>query len=104
MTRTRLILLERCLLLAGIAFFSSSIVAGDPADFGGLPEGDAQAEVYGVCSACHSLMIVQQQGLSKQSWLDTLDWMIEEQGMAELPEEMLDRIAGYLAEHYGEDR
>ena len=104
MIRARLILLKRYLLLAGIAFFSSSIFAGDPVDFGGLPEGDAQAEVYGVCSACHSLMIVQQQGLSKQSWLDTLDWMIEEQGMAELPEEMLDRIAGYLAEHYGEDR
>ena len=98
------ILLKRCLLLAGTAIFAISVNAGDPADFGGLPEGPAQAEVYGVCSACHSLMIVQQQGLSENSWRDTLDWMIEEQGMAQLPDDMLDRIAAYLAEHYGPDR
>lgn len=69
--------------------------------FGGLPPGPAQAEVYGLCSACHSLMIVKQQRLSKEAWLDTLQWMTEEQGMPPLPPEMLDRIAGYLGEHYG---
>lgn len=104
MTQGRFILLKRCLLIAGAAFFSGSLFAGDPADFGGLPDGDAQGEVYGVCSACHSLMIVQQQGLSEKSWRDTLDWMIEEQGMAELPDDMLDRIAAYLGKHYGPDR
>ena len=94
----------RSLGVGCVILFSSTVMAGDPADFGGLPDGDAQVEVYGVCSACHSLMIVQQQGLSEQSWRDTLDWMIEEQGMAQLPEDMLDRIAVYLGKHYGPDR
>ncbi|SEA08123.1 hypothetical protein [Microbulbifer marinus] len=70
-------------------------------DFGGLPPGAGQAEVYGLCSSCHSLMIVKQQRLSKEAWLDTLDWMIEEQGMPRLPPKSLDLIASYLAEHYG---
>ncbi|MCG8609012.1 MAG: hypothetical protein MI864_00625 [Pseudomonadales bacterium] len=76
----------------------------DPSIYGGLPPGPGQIEVYGLCSACHSLMIVKQQGLSKKSWLETLEWMTEEQGMADLPEEMRDRIATYLSEHYGVDR
>ena len=42
--------------------------------------------------------------MSKKNWRETLDWMIEEQGMVELPEDVLDRIATYLAEHYGPDR
>lgn len=97
-------LVVRCVSMLCVVFGMSSVYAGNPEDFGGLPEGDAQAEVYGLCSACHSLMIVQQQGLSKKSWLDTLEWMTEEQGMAELPDDMMDRIATYLAKHYGVDR
>lgn len=36
--------------------------------------------VAAVCSACHSLHMVTQKGLSRQRWDETLDWMIEEQG------------------------
>ena len=72
-------------------------------DFGGLPPGDGRQEVYGICSACHSLMIVKQQRLSKEAWLEVLKWMTEKQGMPPLPPETLELVSGYLAEHYGID-
>ena len=74
---------------------------GGAQDFGGLPPGEGQQEVYGICSACHSLMIVKQQRLSREAWLDVLTWMTEKQNMPPLPDETRERIASYLAEHYG---
>ena len=79
--------------------------ASDQTDeWDGLPKGPGREEVYGLCSACHSLMIVKQQGLSRPAWDETLVWMIEEQGMPELDQETLDVVLDYLAEHYGQDR
>ena len=73
-------------------------------EWDGLPQGPGREEVYGLCSACHSLMIVKQQGLSRPDWDETLVWMVEEQGMPELDEETLDVVLDYLTEHYGPDR
>ena len=90
--------------------FRRQIAASDqPAEheadeWDGLPQGIGREEVYGLCSACHSLMIVKQQGLSRPDWDETLVWMIEEQGMPELDEETLDLVLDYLAEHYGPNR
>ena len=67
----------------------------------GLPGGAGREEVYGLCGACHSLMIVKQQGLSRAAWEETMEWMVEEQGMPELDRETLDLVIDYLAEHYG---
>jgi len=92
---------EKLIILMVAWLLAQAVLAQDSGEYGGLPPGNAQAEVYGLCSACHSLMIVKQQGLTKQSWLETLEWMTEEQGMADLPDNMRERIATYLAEHYG---
>ena len=78
--------------------------ADDADEWDGLPGGPGREEVYGMCSACHSLMIVKQQGLSRDDWAEMMDWMVEEQGMPELDEETLTLIIDYLAEHYGVDR
>lgn len=40
--------------------------------------------------------MVTQQGLSRQRWDETLDWMIEEQGMDELPGDDREAILKYL--------
>ncbi|MDX1575677.1 MAG: hypothetical protein R3285_05760, partial [Kiloniellales bacterium] len=56
----------------------------DDLDYGGLPPGPGQEEVYYTCQPCHSLKIVVQQGLTRDSWEETLVWMVEEQGMPEL--------------------
>ena len=53
------------------------------------------------CNGCHSLHLVKQQGLSLESWRDTLEWMVEEQGMDEIGEPELSKILSYLATNYG---
>lgn len=73
-------------------------------DWDGLPAGDGREEVFYTCQACHSLAIVKQQGLTKQSWHETLVWMIEEQGMGDPGSDDLDKMASYLAQHYGVNR
>lgn len=71
--------------------------AGD----GILAPGENMKLVAAVCSACHSLHMVTQQGLSRQRWDETLDWMIEEQGMDELPGDDREAILKYLSTYYG---
>ena len=73
----------------------------DEEDWGGLPPGPGREEVYYGCQACHSLRIVVQQGLSRDSWDETLEWMVDEQGMPELEPEEHQLILDYLANNYG---
>lgn len=70
-------------------------------DYGGLPEGPGREMVFGLCQACHSLAIVKQQGLNRESWDETLVWMVEEQGMPLLDPKSRKLILDYLATHYG---
>lgn len=53
------------------------------------------------CGTCHSLAIVKQQGLSRTDWDELLDWMVEEQGMANLDPVSRDQILTYLSRHFG---
>ena len=70
----------------------------------GLPPGPGREEVFYTCKACHSLMLVKQQGMNRENWDETLEWMVEEQGMEEIHDRaMRDRILDYLALHYGSD-
>ena len=101
--RAALVLL---LALGGGTWAAATETVGQAAgteEWDGLPGGAGREEVYGICGACHSLMIVKQQGLSRDAWEETLDWMVEEQGMPELDEETLALVIDYLAEHYGVD-
>lgn len=68
-----------------------------------IPDGPGQEETYYLCSACHSFRLVWQQGLSRDSWDETLDWMVEEQGMAELEGDERSLILDYLSANYGID-
>ncbi len=70
-------------------------------DLGGLPAGEGRALVYYSCAACHSLNLVKQQRLSRKRWEKILAWMVEEQGMNQLPPEAHDVVLDYLAAHYG---
>ncbi|GIU46601.1 c-type cytochrome [Shewanella algidipiscicola] len=71
--------------------------AGD----GILLPGENMELVAAVCSSCHSLHLVAQQGLSKASWDETLQWMVDEQGMNELTAEDHEAILIYLSTYYG---
>ena len=71
------------------------------ADELGLPKGEGREEVAALCSTCHSLQIIKQQGLDAERWDGLMDWMTEKQGMPALDPEDRTRIVSYLAEHYG---
>ncbi|NVC95067.1 c-type cytochrome [Vibrio natriegens] len=72
--------------------------AGD----GILTPGENMALVAAICSACHSLHMVAQQGLSRTRWDKMLDWMIEEQGMEELDGDNREAVLDYLSTYYGQ--
>lgn len=82
----------------------STGLAAEEFDWGGLPAGEGRQLVYGSCIPCHSLRLVKQQRLSRERWEETLEWMIEEQGMAYPGEQAWEVILDYLATHYGEQR
>lgn len=75
----------------------------DP-DLALMAEGAGRLETYEGCASCHSIKLVVQQGMNKTEWLETIEWMIDEQGMDPLADDLNDMIANYLATHYGRDR
>ncbi|PCI40416.1 MAG: hypothetical protein COB46_06830 [Rhodospirillaceae bacterium] len=91
--------------LIGGGIFASAVQAAESDDeWNGLPEGIGREEVFDTCRACHSLRLVQQQGLDKYSWTETLEWMVEEQEMDQPDEEDLPLLINYLTEFYGTDK
>jgi hypothetical protein len=95
---------SRLLAVAGAIVLLAAPVSADSDDeYEGLPPGIGRDEVYGYCGACHSVRLVIQQGLSRESWDETLDWMVEEQGMGELDDETRSLILNYLSEHLNTD-
>ncbi|MEM7669762.1 MAG: aldehyde dehydrogenase [Pseudomonadota bacterium] len=73
-------------------------------EFGLLHDAPGVESTYYACTACHSEMIVAQQGLTRAEWDELFDWMIDEQGMVEIESSERDEILDYLAAHYNEDR
>lgn len=67
-----------------------------------LTPGENMDLVAAVCSVCHSLYMVTQQGLSRKRWDKMLDWMIEEQGMEELSANDRKAVLDYLSTYYGQ--
>jgi cytochrome c len=76
----------------------------DADEWEGLPAGAGREEVFALCGACHSLMLVTQQGLSRDRWDEALDWMIDEQEMEALEPAERKLVLDYLAKFYGHDR
>ena len=73
-------------------------------EYQGLPPGIGRDEVLGLCGTCHSMKLVTQQGLSRSTWAEVLEFMVEEQEMAELEPEDETLVLDYLARFYGPDR
>ncbi|MBF0420644.1 MAG: hypothetical protein HQL78_10830 [Magnetococcales bacterium] len=80
---------------------SSSAATSPTGDWQGLPEGTGREEVFETCQACHSLMLVKQQHLSRDGWQGILTLMMEEKGLAALAPEVKERILDYLTAHFG---
>lgn len=92
----------RPLLAALLLALPSGALAQDQAGGGpllGLPAGEGREEVLYSCASCHSIQTVVQQKLDRAAWDETLVWMVEEQGMAELEPGKRQLILDYLSTH-----
>ena len=56
------------------------------------------------CSACHSTQLIIQNKANYQSWLATLRWMQEKQGMQPLSQQTEALILKYLAKNYAPEQ
>ncbi len=65
-------------------------------NFRGLPPGRGREAVFYTCSACHSILLVVQQRLSRDVWDETLDYMVKEQAMPEMEPDERAVILDYL--------
>ncbi|GAB5469962.1 MAG: hypothetical protein Kilf2KO_29920 [Rhodospirillales bacterium] len=91
--------LSLCLLLS-----TAALAEEEESEFGVLVVAEGVEDTYYSCIACHSELIVAQQGLTRAQWEDLLDWMVEDQGMPELEPEIQEVVLDYLALHYNVDR
>ncbi len=67
-----------------------------------MTTGPGREEVFYSYNACHSLMLVTQQGMNRARWEETLEWMIEEQGMSEFADDATcTLVLRYLSQNYG---
>jgi cytochrome c len=89
------------LALGGWGLAPAAIAAED--DFGGLPKGPGQEDVYAICAACHSIKLVLQQRLSRADWDEALDYMVAEQAMEKLDAEDRKIVLDYLGKYLGRD-
>lgn len=78
--------------------------ASDAPDFGVLFAAEGVEETFDYCTACHSERIIAQQGQTRDGWIELLEWMVDEQGMAEIEEPDLSKVLDYLTANYNTDR
>ena len=90
-------------MAAAFLLLTSPVHADSDDEYEGLPPGEGRDEVFGYCGVCHSVRLVSQQGLSRERWSETIDWMVEEQGMDELDEETHKIVLDYLSEFLNTD-
>lgn len=83
---------------------ASPEAAYEEPEFGLFLEADGVETTYYACAACHSEMIVAQQGLTRDGWSELIDWMVEDQGMTRPEEPELTEILDYLSTYYNTDR
>ncbi|WP_206057287.1 hypothetical protein [Nitratireductor sp. XY-223] len=91
--------------LAASAGVSPAGSAGDDDyEYGILVDDAGVEETFIYCTACHSERIVAQQGITRDGWVEMLEWMVDEQEMEEIEEPDYTLVVDYLAKNYGVDR
>jgi hypothetical protein len=83
---------------------ASGSAASEAEPWSEMPAGEGRRETFAICSACHSMKLVEQQGMTRAQWDETLKYMFDEQGMAQLEGILRARILDYLATAYPPDR
>jgi hypothetical protein len=71
----------------------------EPEEF---PEAPGREDAFYGCTACHGFKIVAQQGMSRQRWDDTVDFMIRQHKMPAPGAQEREKILDYLARAFPE--
>ena len=72
-----------------------------PEQYPAHPQRD---DTFYFCTACHSFKIIAQQGMSRERWNDTIDYMIERHKMVDVQGEHRDQMLDYLSTAFPERR
>ncbi|MGE0421377.1 MAG: hypothetical protein AB7O88_03895 [Reyranellaceae bacterium] len=65
-----------------------------------MPGGKGQEETFYLCAACHGTALIKAQGMTRDRWDSTFQYMIDRHGMADPDKADRDLIVDYLAEHF----
>jgi mono/diheme cytochrome c family protein len=65
-----------------------------------FPAGRGRDETFYACTACHGFKLVAAQGMNRQQWDDTLNFMTAKHGMPNLEDKDRDLVLNYLAATY----
>ena len=98
-------------LAAGLALAAIALAAGDtraqPAQFTPrdetpeeFPAGPGRDDAFYACTACHGFKLVAQQGMTRDQWDDSLNWMTTRHGMNRIEGDDRKLILDYLEQHY----
>ena len=71
----------------------------EPEDF---PEAPGREEAFYGCTACHGFKLVAAQGMSRQRWDDTIEFMIQRQNMPKPEGKEREKILDYLVRAFPE--
>ena len=89
--------LRLTLALAVAATAAAAFEIEEPETF---PEAPGREETFYACTACHNFKLVAAQGLSRERWDSTIDYMRERHGMHALEPADREAILAYLAEAF----
>ncbi len=65
-----------------------------------LPDGKGRDETFYLCTACHGTAIIRQQGMPRERWDESFDWMIEKHRMPDPGAADRALIVDYLASSF----
>jgi hypothetical protein len=68
------------------------------------PPGAHRDDTFYFCTACHGFKIVAQQGMSRERWNETFDFMVKRHNMVDVQGEQRDQMLDYLASAFPERR
>jgi cytochrome c5 len=62
-----------------------------------LPEGHGRDETFYYCTACHGAAIIKQQGMTRDQWDQSFDWMVDRHKMPVPDPQLRALLLDYLA-------
>lgn len=61
-------------------------------------------DAFYACTACHSFKLVSAQGMSRERWDESLDWMVQRHNMPKIEGKDREKVLEYLSTAFPERR